>query len=171
MANSSISNPSIPDHSGANRRAPWFDYPVKVHPHHTDYAGVVWHGSYLTWLEEARVEALAAVGVGFADMVAMDCDLPVVAMQLRYRQAVRMGAQVLVRSRITQVDKIRIYWEQRICAVGDAVGGSVGSTADDTRTDYFSAQVELVPVNRSLGKVWRKFPPLLVTALDRLQGG
>jgi acyl-CoA thioester hydrolase len=28
----------------------WFNYPVRVYPHHTDYAGVVWHGTYLTWL-------------------------------------------------------------------------------------------------------------------------
>jgi hypothetical protein len=26
----------------------WFNYPVRVYPHHTDYAGVVWHGTYLT---------------------------------------------------------------------------------------------------------------------------
>ena len=25
----------------------WFDYPVTVYPHHTDYGGVVWHGTYL----------------------------------------------------------------------------------------------------------------------------
>ncbi|NEQ11944.1 MAG: acyl-CoA thioesterase, partial [Moorea sp. SIO4E2] len=27
--------------------AKWFDYPVRVHPHHTDYAGIVWHGTYI----------------------------------------------------------------------------------------------------------------------------
>ena len=37
----------------------WFEYPVKAQPHHTDYAGIVWHGTYLTWMEEARVEYLA----------------------------------------------------------------------------------------------------------------
>ncbi len=36
----------------------WFEYPVRAQPHHTDYAGVVWHGSYIIWLEEARVECL-----------------------------------------------------------------------------------------------------------------
>ena len=29
-----------------------------VLPQHTDHAGVMWHGSYLAWLEEARVDAL-----------------------------------------------------------------------------------------------------------------
>ena len=40
----------------------WFEYPVRVQPHHTDYAGVVWHGTYLTWMEEARVECLRSIG-------------------------------------------------------------------------------------------------------------
>ena len=38
------------------REQTWFEYPVKAQPHHTDYAGIVWHGTYLTWMEEARVE-------------------------------------------------------------------------------------------------------------------
>ncbi|MCZ0899091.1 acyl-CoA thioesterase, partial [Microcoleus sp. HI-ES] len=33
----------------------WFEYLVRVYPHHTDYSGVVWHGTYLAWREEARV--------------------------------------------------------------------------------------------------------------------
>ena len=24
----------------------WFEYIVRVHPHHTDYSGAVWHGTY-----------------------------------------------------------------------------------------------------------------------------
>ena len=33
----------------------------RVLPQHTDHAGVMWHGAYVAWLEEARVEALVAV--------------------------------------------------------------------------------------------------------------
>jgi acyl-CoA thioester hydrolase len=29
---------------------------ISVQPHHTDYAGIVWHGTYIAWMEEARVE-------------------------------------------------------------------------------------------------------------------
>ena len=49
----------------------------RVLPHHTDYAGVMWHGAYVQWLEEARVEALQAAGLGYAAMTAMgvDCQL------------------------------------------------------------------------------------------------
>jgi acyl-CoA thioester hydrolase len=140
----------------------WFDYGLRVHPHHTDYAGVVWHGSYIAWLEEARIEALASVGAAFSDLVTMDCDLPVVAMQLRYHRAVKMGETVIVRSRITRIDKIRIYWEQRVCAANPE--------GTHSEPDYLSATLELVPVNRAIGKVLRKFPAPLASALAKLQG-
>ena len=42
----------------------------RVLPQHTDHAGVMWHGAYVGWLEEARVEALAAAGLGYAAIVA-----------------------------------------------------------------------------------------------------
>lgn len=151
-----IPNSSPQAFASPSSTSQWFDYHLRVHPHHTDYAGVVWHGTYLTWLEEARVEFLRQAGVAFADLVAMDCDLPVVAMQLRYHRALRMGAQVRVRSRIERVDKIRVYWLQQV---------------DDLATGElcFSATIELVPVNRAIGRVLRKFPPLLEQALAQMQ--
>ena len=64
----------------------WFEYVVRAQPHHTDYAGIVWHGSYLAWMEEARVECLRSIGIEFADLVALGCDLPVVELSIRYHQ-------------------------------------------------------------------------------------
>jgi acyl-CoA thioester hydrolase len=144
----------------------WFDYVLKVHPSHTDYAGVVWHGSYLIWLEAARIEALAAVGIAFNDLVDLDCDLPVVGMQLRYHRAVKMGETVVVRSRIVKIDKIRIYWEQKVCSMAWA---AQSEQLPLTEGCFLSAMVELVPVNRAIGRVLRQFPPLLATALAKLQ--
>ena len=42
----------------------------RVLPQHTDHAGVMWHGAYLSWLEEAHVEALSAAGLAYADLSA-----------------------------------------------------------------------------------------------------
>lgn len=53
----------------------WFHYRVRVQPHHTDYAGAAWHGSYIIWMEEARVECLRSIGINFADLVTLGCDL------------------------------------------------------------------------------------------------
>jgi acyl-CoA thioester hydrolase len=143
-------NPPQPEH--------WYRYPIRVHPHHTDYAGVVWHGSYIAWLEEARIDCLRQVGIEFSDLLTMGCDLPVVRLGLNYHRAVRMGEKVVVKSRLARIDRIRLYWEQNVFS---------GEGSDR----HLSAQVELVPVNRDLGRVLRQFPPKLAEALKALSLG
>ena len=59
----------------------------RVLPQHTDHAGVMWHGSYVAWLEEARVEALVAAGLSYAEMTTLGVEMPVVSLKINYRQA------------------------------------------------------------------------------------
>jgi acyl-CoA thioester hydrolase len=92
----------------------WLDYPIKVSPHHTDHGGIVWHGSYLTWMEEARIEALREIGVEYADLVAVGCELPVVDLSIRYQKSLRMGQSAIVRCRMQPVKGVRLIWEYEI---------------------------------------------------------
>ena len=39
-----------------------------VLPQHTDHAGVMWHGAYVSWLEEARIHALSNVGLNYKEI-------------------------------------------------------------------------------------------------------
>ncbi|MGK7901832.1 MAG: acyl-CoA thioesterase [Hormoscilla sp.] len=132
----------------------WFEYRVRSHPHHTDYAGVVWHGTYLEWMEEARVECLGAIGIDFADVVALGLDLPVVELSVRYHHSLRMGMEALVKTRIT-VKGVRLIWDYQICSA-------------DSLELYVTAQVTLVAIDREKGKIVRKLPPELRDALARL---
>ena len=61
--------------------SPWRLY-KHVLPQHTDHAGVMWHGAYLSWLEEARVDALAQVGLPYKDLSAKGFELPVVSLNI-----------------------------------------------------------------------------------------
>jgi acyl-CoA thioester hydrolase len=133
----------------------WFEYAVKVHPHHTDYAGVVWHGSYIAWMEEARVECLRSIGVDFADLVALGCDLPVVEMSIRYHQAARMGIAVVVRTRMAEMEGVRINWDYQIQSA-------------DGATLFLTARVTLVAVDLDKGKIMRQLPPRVKDALTKL---
>ena len=135
----------------------WFEYPVRVQPHHTDYAGVVWHGSYLTWLEEARVEYLRSLGVDFADLVAIGCDLPVVDLSIRYHRPLRLGMEALVKARLLDRSGVRIHWDYQIQSL-------------DGTALYVTAQVTLVTVDREKGKVMRQLPPAVKDLLERAVG-
>jgi acyl-CoA thioester hydrolase len=131
-----------------------FLYPVRVQPHHTDYAGVVWHGSYITWLEEARVEWLRYGGVDFATLVALGCDLPVVEMGLKYHRWLHMGMTAMVRFRVVQRG-VRLHFDYEI-------------QSGDGQERYVTAQVTLVPVDRATGKIRRRLPPEFQAAIERL---
>jgi acyl-CoA thioester hydrolase len=134
---------------------PWFEYPVIAHPHHTDYGGVVWHGAYISWMEEARVECLRSMGVEFADLVALGCDLPVVELALRYHQPVQMGMAAIVKTRMTEMSGVRINWDYQI-------------ESTDKQTLFVSARVTLVAVDREKGKILRQLPPIVKDALVKL---
>ena len=131
-----------------------FEYPVRVQPHHTDYAGIVWHGTYITWLEEARIEALRQTGLDYATLVATGCELPVIDLSIHYRQPLTMGMVGLVKARMQPMQGVRVIWDYEICLPD----GQIGVTA----------QVTLVIIDRATRKITRRLPPALQQALAHL---
>jgi acyl-CoA thioester hydrolase len=134
----------------------WFEYTVKAQPHHTDYAGVVWHGTYLTWMETARVEYLRSIGVDFAELVALGCDLPVIDLSLKYHRPVHLGTEVIIRTRLTKTVGVRIHWDYEIKSV-------------DYQELFVTGRVTLVGVDREKGKIIRQLPANLQNALVKIQ--
>lgn len=132
----------------------WYEYPVRAQPHHTDYAGIVWHGTYLTWMESARVECLRELGIEFADLVALGCDLPVVDLNIRYHRPVRLGMTAVVRARMIQSSKIRMVWDYRI-------------VSPDGKELYTTAQVTLVAIDIEKGSIMRQLPPMVKDAIAK----
>ncbi|OKH17005.1 acyl-CoA thioesterase [[Limnothrix rosea] IAM M-220] len=136
---------------------PWFEYPITVYPHHTDYAGIVWHGNYINWLEEARVMCLKSIGMDYAEFVKLGCDLPVVEFNAKYHRPLRMGMAAIVKVRMREMKGVRIEWENRI-------------ESPDGKELYLTAQVVLVSIDREKGKIMRKLPPTFVAALRKIRG-
>ena len=125
----------------------WFEYPIKVQPHHTDYGGVVWHGAYIAWLESARVECLRAAGVPFEQLVSLGYDLPVVTLEVRYRQPLTLGMTAMVRTRLAPIKGLRLTWLYEVVTVD----------ADDVQL-CLTAQVSLVTVSVRDRKIIRPLP-------------
>jgi len=133
----------------------------RVLPQHTDHGGVMWHGAYLGWLEEARVEALAAVGLAYSDLASRGLELPVVALAIEYRQGLQHGDLVEVRSALLPRRGVRLPW--RSCFFTAA------------RVLAAEARVDLVVVKRLPGqaapRVVRRLPADLAEALAALAAG
>ena len=122
-----------------------------VLPQHTDYAGVMWHGAYVQWLEEARVEALQASGLGYAAMTAMGVDMPVVSLRLDFRHPLRHGDEVCVESCCPGQQGVRWPWVSSFVCTDRVVA---------------EATVNLVMVRK--GRVLRRVPAQLQEVMDQL---
>ena len=112
---SSQESPQLPHTSAITPKNPlkattekWFEYSLRVQPHHTDYAGVVWHGTYVSWLETARVECLRSMGIDFAELVKLGCELPVVELgDFQEKVSHPFSESVCRTSQISETGKIK----------------------------------------------------------------
>jgi len=133
----------------------------RVLPQHTDHAGVMWHGAYLAWLEEARVEALAQAGLAYSDLSARGLELPLVSLSINYRQALLHGDQVTLESVVLPRQGVKLPWQSRFISAAGVVAAE--------------ARVELVLVDLSAGpgqrRLLRQLPPDLAAAVQRLING
>lgn len=146
--------------SGSARAENWFKYPIRVQPHHTDYGGVVWHGTYITWMESARVECLRAAGVPFEDLIRLGYDLPVVNLDVRYRQPLTLGMAAVVKTRLAPIKGIRLNWLYEIETM-DSAGGSEVVTC-------LTGQVTLVTVDVAQRRIVRRMPDEVKAIADQV---
>tara|TARA_B100000902_G_scaffold264609_1_gene250719 strand:- start:63 stop:512 length:450 start_codon:yes stop_codon:yes gene_type:complete len=80
----------------------------KVLPQHTDHAAVMWHGAYLEFLEEGRIDALDKVGLSYSELSNKGFEIPVISIQLRYKISFIHGENVLLMSQFKLENKIRL---------------------------------------------------------------
>ena len=126
----------------------------RVLPQHTDHAGVMWHGAYVAWLEEARVEALVAAGLTYAEMTTMGVEMPVVSLNINYRHALCHGDMVVLESISSLPVGVRWPWRCQMLCNGQLMA---------------DASVELVMV--TAGRVIRRPPAHLQALMKRLRQG
>lgn len=75
--------------------------------HDVDMVGVVWHGHYLRYLENARWALMNSLDYGLDRMVASGCAWPIVDLQVRYVKPARFGERLRARASLVE-------WEQRL---------------------------------------------------------
>jgi acyl-CoA thioester hydrolase len=128
-------------------------------PQHTDHAGVMWHGAYVAWLEEARVEALAHAGLPYEALSRTGVELPVVGLQLDYRHPLRLGDRARLLSRLESRRGPRLRWLTHVLAPGEVLA--------------VVARVELVALSAvgAQRRVLRRLPAALEAALGTLEIG
>jgi acyl-CoA thioester hydrolase len=113
-----------------------FVLPVRVYYHHTDAGGVVYHGTYLDFMEAARIELLNALGFDLAELAASEHALFMVyRLEVDYHKPARLNDGLSVSAAIARLGRVRVDFEQHVRRGPEAlVSAHVRAACVDPRT-------------------------------------
>ena len=113
----------------------------------TDAYGVAWHGSYIRWMEQARVEFCRDIGLDLVDLKNNSIMIPVTNLSLRYKSSAFLDERIFVETEITKITPLVIQFTQTI-------------RNKKTEKIHTIGTIEVVAVNNE-GKIYRKIPEKL----------
>lgn len=120
----------------------------------TDAYGVVWHGSYLRWLEMGRVFFCEQMGLSLTELKEQDIVIPVTGLNVRYKASAKLDSKLRITTEIKSISPLSITFNQTI------------SDAETDKT-YIQAEIVVVAVNQD-GKLYRRLPDVLKNKFESL---
>jgi acyl-CoA thioester hydrolase len=96
-----------------------FTYMFRVYIHDTDCYGVMWHGAYLKYLEQARDEVMTDVNLPL-QVPGEGHVYPVVEQHARFKKLARLHDDITIHTQVLNRGP-RILFEQRLIRTGDDV--------------------------------------------------
>lgn len=124
----------------------------KVYYSDTDAYGVVWHGSYLRWLEKGRVLFCEDLGLNLSELSKRDIALPVTSINLKYKSSAKLNDNIKITTKILKKTGVSLTFSQTV------------SNPENDKI-YVSAEVTIVSISNG-GKLYKRFPEALDEAFS-----
>jgi len=83
----------------------FYEITIRVRFHEVDSYGVLWHGSYISYLEEARLALSERFGLSIAKMNSLGVYAPVVEMKIRYKSFCRFGDILKIKTCVVPTER------------------------------------------------------------------
>ena len=125
----------------------------RVYYSDTDAYGVVWHGSYLRWMEMGRVELCSDLGIDLVELKKNDVAIPVTNISIRYKSSAMLDEKIIVETKLTKLTPLSATFTQ---IIRNAETGIVRTVAE----------VDTVAVHND-GKLYRRLPEELSEKLKK----
>ena len=127
-----------------------------VLPQHSDHAGVMWHGIYFNWLEEARVDALSKAGINYIDLTKNGYELPLIDASIKYIAPLFIVDKITIESlfNISNSPKINIH----------------SQFINESKKVLTIANINIVLVEKNNFSIIRKRPNFISKAFLKLNG-
>lgn len=87
---------------------------VQVHYHHTDCGGVVYYAKYLEFLEEARADLLAGLGISIRELIGRGVQFVVYRQEIDYKHPAVYGDVLDVKTWVRDFSGVRIDFHYEI---------------------------------------------------------
>lgn len=126
----------------------------KVYYSDTDAYGVVWHGSYLRWLEMGRVDWCEERGHNLIELENQNIVLPVVNLNVRYKSSARLNDDLIIETSVTKFNGLSVTFYQVIKSL-------------DSKKVFIEAEVEVVAISKDAGKLYRRMPQILADVFKK----
>ena len=129
-----------------NSCKPW-ELNKKVLPQHTDHAGVVWHGTYLNWLEESRIDSIGKAGIKYIELLNRGFEMPVYKIEIKYLMPIMIGDEIIIKSYFITNQGPRIKVDSTLTNLMNKI--------------HAEASIDIVLINKETFKVVRNRPDFL----------
>lgn len=129
----------------------------KVYYSDTDAYGVVWHGSYLKWLEMGRVELCEKMGHNLIELQNQSIVLPVVNLNVQYKSSAKLNDEIIIETRIQKFNSLCVTFQQKI-------------SDKQTGKTFIEALIDVVAIDNN-GKLYRKMPQVLIDSFEKSLNG
>ena len=125
----------------------------KVYFSDTDNYGVVWHGSYLRWMEMGRVDFCTQMGYTLKELENMDILLPVSKINIKYKSSAKLEDIVVIETEVSEYTGLTATFKQNI-------------KSKETEKTFVSAEVVIVAVHKD-ASLYRRMPEPLNSIFER----
>ncbi len=124
---------------------------IKAQFYDVDPMGVVWHGNYTRYLEQARCQLLDNIGYNYVEMQASGYLWPIVDMQMKFIRPIRFAQEFVVIATIVETaNRLKISY-----VIQDKISSEV----------LTKAQTIQVAVDTSTGELCLESPKALTDKL------
>lgn len=124
-----------------------FSIQSRVYYEDTDAGGIVYHASYLRWMERARTEWLRALGARHVDLAERDAiQFVVSSLEIRYLRPARLDDLLQIDLTVDQARKASLRLDQRVVLIEE------GKAPKPNTPPLTQASVRVAVMNRLTGR-------------------
>ncbi len=116
----------------------------KVYYADTDTYGVVWHGTYLRWMEKGRVLFCDKLGLSLVELKQNNVAIPVATINIKYKSSAKIDDNYTVKTIVSKITPLSVTFHQTVFD-------------SDTNKVFVEADVVVVAVD-NVGKLYRRLP-------------